>query len=399
MLFSNKKFIGLSIDILEDETRLINYVCLKRRGKDLSIVDRKQNLQSIKELQGVFDSDSFVFLSINGKGIINKKIITNPAHLDTSQDKLVSLVLPNAITSDFYAQKFNSTNSFFVAVCRKNLVDNILSELEMVSCFPIKLCVGPYEINNILALIENNTLNTNTYQIRVEGQEVHEIQKLNAPESIDYTIEGEKINSSEILAFSAAIAGSLEQYDLANEFELIEANRKNISFGFQFKKKLVTSLLIVFGILLLNFLVYDFLFTKLESSKKINRDVAQSQMASIKTQEEFKQKKQFIVQKNWNANASISEIIELLSSSAPNGLTIKEINYQPENYKKTNATNSLKFQYKKVHVFGNVSNSNQLNSWMNLLVESRYFMDVSLQNYQLNTTGVGNVFNLEILLK
>ncbi len=399
MLFSHKKCIGLSIDILDDETRLINFVCLKIKSKNITIVDRGNNLNTISDLKGIFDSDSFVFLSINGKGIINKRINLNSTLVDTSQDKLVNLVLPNANAPEFYAQKYITENAFFVSICRDNLLNIILTELEMVSCYPVKLSIGPYEISNILNFLDHKTLSTNTYQIEIEGQEIQDIHKLNTPESIDYTIEGDKINSNELIAFSAAVAATIGEDNLSEEYDLIESNKKNMTFAYNFKKRLMATLIIIFGVLLVNFLAYDFLFAKIEQSKKVNSNAAQNQMASLKLQEDYKQKKQFIVQKNWNANTSISEIIELLSSSAPNGLTIKQINYQAENNKKFGSSNLLKYQYKKIHVFGNVSSSNQLNNWMKFLVESADFKDVSLQNYQLNTTGTGNIFNLEILLK
>ena len=233
----------------------------------------------------------------------------------------------------------------------------------------------------------------------MNNEEISDIQKLSIPESMDYTIEGEEINSSELLAFSAAISGYLGTNDFSNEFEIIKINRNTITFRFEFKKRMMIALLVVFGILLLNFLAYEFLFEKLKTSKRLNSDIAKNQMEILKYEEEFKQKKLFIVQKNWNSRYSISEIVELLASSAPEGLKILEINYQPENTKKVNAASLLNYQYKKIIVLGNVTGSNQLNNWMKAILESNFFADVSLLNYQLNFSGIGNDFNLEILLK
>jgi|694.fasta_scaffold05090_11 hypothetical protein len=399
MLHSNKNSIGLSIDILEDETRLINYVCLKINGKNLTITQKKKNLTAIHELVNLFDTDTFVYLTINGKGIINKKINKNQIQLDTSQDKLINLVLANANSADFYAQKYLTTNDFFVTIARKSLVDNLLSELESIACNPIKLILGPFDIKYVLKLIDTQKLLTNTYQLGIDEQVISDIQKLSTPESMDYTIEGEVINSSELLALSAAISGYLGTNDFSNEFEIIKENRNTITFRFEFKKRMMSALLVVFAILLINFLAYEFLFEKLETSKRLNSDVAKNQMEILKYEEEFKQKKQFIVQKNWNSRYSISEIVEHLASSAPEGLRVIEINYQPENKKKANAAALLNYQYKKIIVLGNVTGSNQLNNWMKALVDSNYFADVSLLNYQLNSSGIGNDFNLEILLK
>jgi len=158
MLHSNKNSIGLSIDILEDETRLINYVCLKINGKNLTITQKKKNLTAIHELVNLFDTDTFVYLTINGKGIINKKINKNQIQLDTSQDKLINLVLANANSADFYAQKYLTTNDFFVTIARKSLVDNLLSELESIACNPIKLILGPFDIKYVLKLIDTQKI-------------------------------------------------------------------------------------------------------------------------------------------------------------------------------------------------------------------------------------------------
>lgn len=399
MFLSNKKYIGLSIDILEDESRLINYVCLKKTKKNISVVEKKQNLTSLDELSGVFSSDSFVHLSINGKGIINKKIADNHSISDTSQDKLISLVLPNANSAEFYAQTNSQEKYTFISVCRKNLFDSILADLGAINCMPINVVMGPFEIQEIASFINTTSINTNVYKVSIDENEISDVQKITQPAEINYTIEGEEISASAVLAFSSAIAATLAEEDDSSPFEEIKSNRVNINFQHSFKTKLAVSLFVIFGILLLNFVVYDLLFSKVEHSKKIRTVAALSQTENAKAQENYKEKKRFIDQKNWNSKHSISELVEQLASTAPNGVRLKEISYQKFNKKKSNNNNQLKYEYKEIQVEGVVNNSNQLNNWMKALVASDLFSDVNLQNYQLNSVGSGNSFNLEIVLK
>lgn len=399
MVLSNKNIIGLSVDILDDESYLINYVSLKVNGKNISVVEKKQNITNIQSLINLFDSNSYVNLTINGKGIINKKYDLNSIQIESTQDKLVNFILPNANSVDFYAQKNLSRDHFFVTIARKSVVDNILAELETVSCYPIKLILGPYDIKHILSIIKNKYLVTYTYLLDIEDNEICDIQRNTSLENIDYIIEGEEINSTQLLAFSSALSGTLNDNVFADEIEMISLNRININFRLIFKKRMLLALLILFAILLSNFLVYDFLFEKLEISKKNTNDVVQNQKEIARVKRDFENKKQFILQKNWNTKYAISEIIELLASSSPEGLKLTEINYQPESIKRTNTEIVNNFQYKKIIILGVVNNSTQLNNWMKYLVESNYFADVSLVNYQLSNSGIGNIFNLEITLK
>src|SRR5689334_21624360 len=69
--------------------------------------------------------------------------------------KAIQAILPNAKAEDFYIQVSPSTKGCFYSIVRKQIVDNILSQLKALGFSVIKVDLGPFAVVNLLPLFSD----------------------------------------------------------------------------------------------------------------------------------------------------------------------------------------------------------------------------------------------------
>ena len=113
-----------------------------------------------------------IYLSIGGKGIINKKVAAKET---ISDDDLIQLVLPNAKIADFYLQKKSlGNNQWVVSIIRKSVLDEILQEFKSLKAYVLKIVLGPFSIVNVSGLLANDnaTINVPGHQLQYKKGEL-----------------------------------------------------------------------------------------------------------------------------------------------------------------------------------------------------------------------------------
>lgn len=398
-VFPKHTYVGLTVDFLDDGTRLISCVSLVEKNKSLLINESKSGLNDFYSLTEFFKNNPNVYLVINGKGIIHKKVEVELIKEDLKQANLVSYVLPNVEAKDFYGQYNEQDDSIFISVCRNKLIEELLKELSEFNCYPSEIFLGPFSLETIAGFIDSNTqLNVNTQRLVFLNGKIKAIERLENYTQESYVIEGESLSSEIIIAYSAAILNSLELSYSANRIQEIEQNRNAIQFRMKFKKYLTFSLGVFCILLLINFLVFSYLFQKTEASSNIVSSNEEYIRKQNKIKTDYQRKKDYLFRKNWDNKIQLTNYMEDLSIVAPTGLRLLSVAYQKLNNKKSRQEKMMVFDYSTIEVNGTVRNSSELNQWMKQLDEFIYVKDIKLLDYKINISTNIYMFNLKILL-
>jgi hypothetical protein len=395
-LFS-KTFKGLVFDFLEDGSYLLNYAEFSKNGNKLNPEKIQLQLNSITEIENDFKFGDIVQVHLLGKGIIVKTIEENDANSILEDEQLILKVLPNVEPSDFLISKYPVNNKLHVAICRKSLVDEILTLLLSNNCIPIHIYVGPNYLDIVLPFIENEkNIRLNSYNLEVDNKQIVTINRVNNIENTQqFNIENYSLSSNVLILLTSVLLLESKLNNYSVKHAVVQNQHKRVLFDISFKKYVIFSLLFFLSVLFINFIVYTYLYTK-SVEYNINSSKLSKQTELRKLERElYSNNIAFLRFKAWNKPYMLSEYIECIVKMAPNGLNIQHLNYQlnnKENRKK------VELAYNKIYISGQVINSNQLNKWIKGLSSLSQFKEVKLINYFAVSNSNRYSFNLEIQL-
>jgi Tfp pilus assembly protein PilN len=394
--FFSTYYKGIAFDFLDDGSYLLNYIEISKSREKLSIVKSQEQLKDVKNIETKFEKEDIVQVHLLGKGIVYKAIeATSIADLN-DVDKLISLVLPNADAKEFLVNTYPVKNLIYIAICRKSFVDEILTLLQEFKCTPINIYIGPFYIDVMLPFINVvEPIQLNSYTLFLEHEGISTIKKENNTIiEQKFKIENNEISSNVLVLFSSVLLLELKTEGIALQHPLTIDFKRTVLFKKKYKKYLFNTISVFFLLLLINFVVYSYLFNVMSANTRNSEQQAKQSELKIQEMNEYKFRKKFIEDKNWNKPHLLAEYIESIMKSAPKGLSIKSLNYQLNNSKK----NKLELVYNKIYINGVVVNSNQLNKWMKSLGSLDLFKDVELISYTTNYNTNDYSFNLEIEL-
>jgi len=195
------KSLGIDLFINADGSFDINCVILNQNKNKVSIEKKYSGLTSLKNLNDKEYKGLPVSLSVDGRGILFKKIEKKQGFNTLQQ------LLPNAKETEFYSQSISSTENFvFVSAVRRDVIDPVLDELKSNDHFIVSLNIGPFAIANILGLVENTSgLLTNKYQVTSVDGLLDSISRVNESKLISYKLGGEEVYSEELIAYASAL--------------------------------------------------------------------------------------------------------------------------------------------------------------------------------------------------
>lgn len=338
-----------------------------------------------------------VYLSIWGKGIIHKKIKFDEY---TKEQELLNQVLPNALLKDFYVQQtVLSENECWVSIIRKDVLGTLTDIISTVHLFGMQVYLGPFVLENIMSLIEQSSLVTSTHELLLENNNIIQIDSLgSAFNGKEYTIEGEIVNSHEIIAFSTALSHFIPTQKLQPiAIEKITASKEE----YLYKKKYTV---IGFGILLIFFLTtvtnllianhYEYANNELQYEV----DKKRKYITELEVLEsDLKTKEQFIQNSGIIKASKISFYADQIAGSIPVSIQLNQLFVNPITKRITKAED-IQFNYKTIKVIGTVNKSIELNNWMKRLKKYEWIAEINIISYiQENVKKPGD-FEIEITI-
>lgn len=403
-IIKGKSVIGLEIVLLGDDKFQINYVVLKKEKSLLSSEKSEADLTSFDSLTHHLDPKKPIVLIINGKGVISRKISFTEGESDTS---MLNKALPNASLSDFHVQKNNiNADQTFISIVRSSIVLNILKELKDLNYTNIVSCyLGPFIVNSLLPIIDHSIISNEHlafgyYRLLIREDQISNFNFSDTFDSEMIQVGDEKINPSLVIPFAAAlsyfsgieggITNSPQIHELKNEYR---EKRK-------FSVMSWALLLIVFGILIINYFFFNNYWSK---ANEITSQLALNESAVNKLdklQKEYKQKKEFLDQNGLLENSLTSYYADQLAWQLPESIEWLDLNIHP--VKKSDPgdeSNGIYFQNKIIRITGKCIRSTELNGWMKSLKNKNWISDVILINYSQENVHDPGLFLMEIKLK
>jgi len=387
------KSLGIDLFINADGSFDINCVILNQHRNKVSIEKKYSGLTSLKNLNDKEYKGLPVSLSVDGRGILFKKIEKKQGFNTLQQ------LLPNAKETEFYSQSISSTENFvFVSAVRRDVIDPVLDELKLNDHFIVNLNIGPFAIANILGLVENiSDLFTNKYQIISFEGFIDSISRVTESKLISYKLGDEEVYSEELIAYASALDFYIH-YSNINAIEKINEYKSEYIF-----KKLFTiagwSILIFFLVLLMiNSMYYSKYNEKLNSlSYAYNQN--QELFRKLDTlRSELKLKEEYFVKSGFLDESKLAFYTDRIAESLPGEIHLTAFNFNPLKVKMKD-NKPIDFLTGTINISGTVTQSIILNNWVKGLKKTDWINSIAIIGYNQESAGIPAEFTIEIDIK
>ena len=391
---TNSVFASVEIVINSEKERIYNFVLVKYINNKIKILEKQPELTNFNELLKFLKKKYPVIITLNGKGILIKKIAVNSK---LKNEEIFRQVFPNAKLDDFYIQKFIlNENNVIATIVRKTVIEKILKEFD--GYFIIDINLGFLSIEHILDVLSlsSKKLSINDFRITIENNHIVDFQPIKFKrKEQNFFLEEEEIDEDLLIPFSAAVKSGILKISSTDSFGLV-INRKEFKY-FNFYKIIGWAvLLFCFIILFVNFLIFDALNNK--NNELVAKVSSFNELINNHSdlKEELLKKEKIINDLGLRYTIRTSYIADRISYSLPGSIKLNILKVFPpvkENRKK------IIFDRRKIKISGITKSPVILNEWMYKLRKLEWVEDLTLNDYNYNDKEYNANFGLIINLK
>jgi hypothetical protein len=350
---------------------------LKKTKKEVDIESSLES-ESIKDIIDKLPKKQHAFLVIN-----NEKVLTKKVESDQIEDlKLVYRAFPNITIDSFYYKIVKQGNLHFVSICRKDDVQELIIKYKAKGISIINLSLGSIAAFGICEYINSKTIFTSNAKLLKEDHTIISIENIVDVESQTYNINGVSVNNYQLLSFSGALNTLLNNSQSKSNFneqqQLLLSDYKQKRFFSQFLK---LGLIFLFGLLLINFFVFNHYFNKvndLQQTSQINQTTKQT---VLKLNERIN-KTQKMVDDMLKCSASKSSFYtNAIVQRLPSSILLSELNYQPLQ-KRIKTEQPIKVFNNILLISGSSSNSEDFSKWIVELDTNNWISTTEITSYE-----------------
>jgi hypothetical protein len=342
---------------------------------------------------------------VNGKGVLHRKI-----GVENTSKNLIDNILPNANPHEFF-QSVTEWNAFTsISIIRKELLEKIVLEFQKKGCTLLSVSIGVADIQYLapfLTFEAQPVLYTTHFLVHFNDQnQPVEIENSVSPVGhaqgrTEYNIGDQYIKSPILLAFGAAMGLLASDPEVPPSFpngELVKA-REEYNYSRFYSVALWTLLATLFGILLINFFIYNHYFSK-------NKELQDSRLISSGQEEKIKKleaailvKENFLSRSGWNTQSRLSYFADRIAGLVPAGALLTNMKIFPVNTGYISEEAPLTFKKDTIQLSGSCDDPTELNQFANNLRNIQDFKTVSIKNYAYKKEVQGSVFLMEIITR
>lgn len=388
-----KKVLSVTVNNLP-EGILYDYVILEKNKSQISIIDSGYQIREINDILSKITNKIALVLSIQGKGILTKSIQVQD---EGSNEHIINKLLPNADIKDFYLSKTSTGEQQIVAsIIRQNIAD------EIIALFPNKnivgLSIGANQIVHLFdVLSEIKEWNYNNFQWRKEGEQINYIKLEQTDISEWIRLGNERLHTDNTVSYAQGLSFLIALEESFVDLNVHKEHKQELLLAQVFTLSGWAILIVIFSVLLINFLLFDHYNKKLDS---LSREVEQnslvlSQMENLKEQIKFKEN---FVKNNSTGNTRFSYYADIIAGLLPQNIVLISLDMQSLK-KRIKKGHEANFEKNRIIIKGYTKNSRTLNDWIKALQQEDWIEDTEIIEYNREASNMSGEFELGIDVK
>jgi hypothetical protein len=389
------RFVG--VDIFLDNNKLqFSYLVIKRNGDTIHIEDSGENLTDFNQLKEKGLHKLPILVSVNGRGIIHKKHFADS--LEASEIKILSQVIPGFDASKLYFQILTtgSNKELCISAIRKELLDDVIENLKDLGFYTTEILLGPYSVLNLGTLLTDSQIVSSNYTFTLDNSLKIDLQ---VSDNVSIHKIGEDSISGNLVSAFGVIAGNLisKSEITGNIDELLTKSREEFTYFFLFRRFAFITLVFIFSLLLVNYLVFSHYNSKMSEAGSILRQNKESVEMITDLSAEISKKETFLTGNNLLYNTRISYYADCVASLVPAKMTLSELLIFPPKSDLKDKTEIL-YEQNKIIIRGKTSPTD-LDTFISELSNEIWVEDTDITDYK-SITGTDMIsFTVELIIK
>jgi len=343
--------------------------------------------KSITKLKDGFSKNQHAFLVVNTANVLTRKAIKNE-----SFNKMVSSAFPGMEMADFYVQAIQGKETDFIAVCRKDYVDDLLENFRRNNIEIIGFELGFSPIQKLVPELNYSEVLTTRHAICLEEGKIMSFSantiKKDAYQLNDISITSDYLLSTASLFNYAGSTGHLLNFDDANTGLKRSFLEKNF-----FRKGLITGVAILLLTLVINFLFFNHYFKNQQQLQEVVTSSSnQRELFTLKLKK-IEGKEQIVKSILSNGQSKSSKYINWMATQKPETVLFEGITYQPLS-RAIRPDKPIEHQLGVLVVKGKSTSAIQFSTWIEKMETQDWLEQLTIKSF--GADGGKDIFELEL---
>ena len=406
-LFENIKIIkgnivaGVQLDFISDDDVQIDCTLLKENKSEVEII-KHESFNSVEKLIDFLGDSIPIFISIDGKGVLHRKVEKGESQ-EVDSSLLLNQTFPSIRVDNFYIQESTiEHDSVFFSLVRKNKIDELLKQFNDKKHYLLGIMLGPFNIKSIQELLNHSDsfVWTRGYKIGFNNNEITDLIKVDKiPGGIEYNVGSEHIPMDYLLSFATGFLYFVKDINYKTDLSgIVVKQKEEFLFKKLFKLFAWSMLILLFTILLGNYILFDHYNSK---NNELNMNYSQNKNFIVKLdklKEELKTKESFLKENSILKISRLSFYADRIALHIPNEIILSKLVIQPLD-KKIQEDEEISFEKSVIRINGTTDNSQNFNFWIKKLKKEQWIGEINIVHYsQYNKQEAGD-FEIEIIIK
>lgn len=332
-----------------------------------------------------------ISLVINNRHIIQRDV----EGAEPNDSKLLHKAFPNINVPDFYYEILRLDSRSLVAICRKQYIDDLLRSYRDAKIIFHSVSIGICAIGQLKPFVHDGALTVSNCDISLDDPN-YILADRNKEGNKNYKINGLKVDSNYLLSFASVLQSFSESDRAGNIREVNSILHDDYLQKSFFSKALKALVIFLFTILLLNFLLFDYYFTKV-SELSADLDANSSNIEAVKAVKARLQSKEIKLKDLTNPTTSRSSFyINEIVKQIPQSMSLTELTYQPLE-KPVKDDEAVLTHPNSVLISGKLLDPPAFTEWMEDLAAYDWIKETTIIFFGKNDSAE-NVFSIRITI-
>lgn len=391
------KIFVVDVEISSINKYFYSLTILSRGTKEINFYSPVMESADINEIINLIPREAPIGLVINGKGILYKSL-TIPNEVNDKY--ILKQIMPDTNTDEFYLQKYitetNENNSkAIISLARKENIDTIVETFSNIG-FVVGLSIGPFILNNIIPLLPpTNHITYKNLIIKILDNNISEYDHQEEKQSYTIKLNEQDTNTSFLPSialgltfFTDKVFRFAELYTIPHQYEEYTFKQKGI-------KIIKYSLLSIFTLLLISYLLFDTFYSKADAlrTEMAQKEQICSELETLRNS--YNSKSRFLKESGLLKQTKISFHLDKIAETIPSTIVIDEIDVNPLQ-KNIGQTKTMKFEKDVIIINGSSKDSYIFNQWVKKLKAITSFIDVTIRQYEYKEKENKAYFSIKI---
>lgn len=337
---------------------------------------------SIDNIAKQLKKNQHCFLNITGSQVLIKSTIASG-----NESKIISSAFPNIDTNEFYYQILRTSSQSFIAICRKDYVEETLNQYNKKNLEIVGFSLGFNSIQHLLSFFSEEVIQLASYSLNTGEKEIIAFEKNEQDvQHKEYLIDETLVDSEFLLTLSGLFCYERFPEHITSNFQdkngILKKSQHQKVF---FRKGLLVGTGFLLTALLINFLLFTFYYSEFQTlNEEYQVELIQKQIVDEKV-ETISEKEKMVSKILNNTQSKSTFFLNRIVTSKPNSITLNEFTYQPIQGQ-VKERELIKLVQNQILISGESGDEQEFSSWLKSLEHITWIKQVQIANFSFKNT-------------